>query len=342
LQDSGPRLIEKKQNFDENYATREGKGYDENFLGVEIPLPRAPTRRGELLNNSDGTEFVLDYYHFSLVMNKDRRLMMWSASNTNYGATFRDSRERDDFGGENWREDPRIAEKFGSSYQITKDDFYGPATRIDQGHVVRRGDNCWGSSRDLIEWANADTYHYTNCTPQHEAFNREIPARTNDPKKRAEYAGRRGLWGWFEAFVQERLEKIEDSKASLFAGPILSPNDPRPREGQAEIRGIQYPLRFWKVVALVASPGSAAGNVEPQLLVYGYIFDQSDVIGKYGLGIKEAKAEDFRIYQVTLSQITSDSGVEFAKALHDHDVFAKSGGGVTSKRIRTEEDIVLA
>lgn len=331
---------EKKQNFDEDYGDRPGKGYDPDFLGITIPTPSAPQRKAELLTEADGSEWVLEYYHYSLVMNRDRRLMMWSASNVNYDKAERDDRDRGELGAENWREDPRIAEKFGESFQITDPEFYGPATRIDRGHIVRRGDNCWGGSALLIEYANADTYHFTNCTPQHEAFNREDPARTNDAQKREEYAGRKGTWGWFETFVQQGIEKIEGNKASLFAGPMLKSNDPKPKQGSAAIRKIQYPVRFWKVLAVMAAAG-AAGNAAPRLMVYGFIFDQSDVIDQFGLGIKEAKASDFRNYQATLDEITKESGVEFPQVLHEHDVFAKLPTKEGIRRIRSESDVVL-
>jgi endonuclease G, mitochondrial len=338
--DVGPLVAEKKQNFDEDYAARAGQGYDSRFLSVAISHPSAPARADELLTNDDGTEWVLDYHHYSLVMNRERRLMMWSAANVSYDLGLRDTRTRGDLGAENWREDPRIAERFGDSFQITDTDFYGPATRIDRGHIVRREDNCWGDSPLMIEYANADTYHWTNCTPQHEAFNRENPGSTADPHKRADYAGRKGTWGWFEAFVQQSLKTIEGNRASIFAGPMLKGTDPTPKQGSAAVRSTQYPVRFWKVLAVVAAPG-AAGNLKPTLMVYGFIFDQSDVISEFGLGIKEAKASDFRNYQATLREISEESGVEFDDVLHEHDVFAKVAGRERVRRIRTEEDVVV-
>jgi hypothetical protein len=80
---------------------------------------------------------------------------------------------------------------------------------------------------------------------------------------------------------------------------MLKATDPTPKHGSAALRRSQYPVRFWKVLAVVAAAG-AAGNPKPTLVVYGFIFDQSDVITEFGLGIKEAKASDFRSYQATI------------------------------------------
>lgn len=38
------------------------------------------------------------------------------------------------------------------------------------GHLTRRNDPTWGTS-DEAERANADTFHFANCTPQHLRFN---------------------------------------------------------------------------------------------------------------------------------------------------------------------------
>jgi hypothetical protein len=77
--------------------------------------------------------------------------------------------------------------------------------------------------------------------------------------------------------VQRSLEKIEGNRASIFAGPMPRSDDPKPKRGSAALRRTQYPVSFWKVLAVVAAPG-AAGNLQPTLMVYGLIFDQSDVI----------------------------------------------------------------
>ena len=51
--------------------------------------------------------------------------------------------------------------------QQTGEDVYRD-NPLDRGHLVRRLDPAWGP---LAKAANDDTFHFTNCTPQHHDFN---------------------------------------------------------------------------------------------------------------------------------------------------------------------------
>ena len=49
--------------------------------------------------------------------------------------------------------------------------FYSQWSNLfDHGHLTRRMDPNWGTE-EQAERANADTYHFTNCSPQHFRFN---------------------------------------------------------------------------------------------------------------------------------------------------------------------------
>jgi endonuclease G, mitochondrial len=152
--------------FDPKYKNR--KGYDPGFLDpdgkIVVPIPEvAPKRRNELLLDGDGNPQVLKYHHFELVMNKARRLQMWSAGNVDYDKLRKSQRDRKEFGTDKWIPDKRIP----ADAQIFDADFYKPAGNIDRGHIVRREDNAWGDTEEEVEFANSDTFHWTNCTPQH-------------------------------------------------------------------------------------------------------------------------------------------------------------------------------
>ena len=90
--------------------------------------------------------------------------------------------------------------------QIEDADFYAPAKKIDRGHIVRREDGAWGGRAKEAEFGNSDTYHWTNCTPQSEAFNQ---------------SGKSGIWGQFEEHIQREV-KAEGGRMSVFAGPVLT------------------------------------------------------------------------------------------------------------------------
>jgi len=299
-----PPAVEKQIRFDKNYSNR--RGYSSRFLaGYTIPIPTVTAARaGEILNAADGKPRVLKYHHYSLVMNKKRRLQMWSAVNVDYDPDKKSDRDRKEFGTDTWIYDKRIAGEF----QIDDDDFYKPATKIDRGHMVRREDNAWGETELEIEYANSDTFHWTNCTPQHEAFNRE---RSH------------GIWGKFETFITDHIGAV-DKKASIFAGPVLdNANDPSKNYGEGSV---QYPLRFWKVVAAVTR---AQGP--KKLQVCGFLFDQSGPIDRFGL--EAIDFSPFGSFQVSLQRITDLTGVEFPKILRDNDAMA---GVQPNERLRIE------
>jgi len=304
--------------FDPNYNNREG--YDPAFLDpdgtIRVPTPTvAPARMGEMLKDHAGKPLVLKYHHFELAMNEDRRLQMWSAVNVDYDPTRKAQGSRESFGKDKWIADRRIPQ----SAQLVDADFYKPAGKIDRGHIVRREDNAWGDSNPEIEFANSDTFHWTNCTPQHEAFNRSAPGA-------ATYGDLKGLWGDFENYIQ-KSRKGDDTKACILAGPILKDDDPAADFGSGPI---PYPLRFWKVVCVV-EPAGAGGNA---LRVFAFVLSQKPVVDKFG--IESFGVGRFKRYQVSLARITTETGVIFDQALHDADVMH---GQPESIRINSLEQV---
>jgi endonuclease G len=285
-----PQIEEKKLRFDKRYSAR--RGYDARFLaGHNIPLPSVgAARRGEMLKDPKNAnrDLVLKYHHYSLAMNEERRLQMWSAVNVDYTPAKKTTQPREAFGTDTWIPDPRIL----GELQIQDDEFYKPATKIDRGHIVRREDNCWGDDELEIEFANSDTFHYTNCTPQHEAFNQDR---------------RRGIWGQFEVHITSEL-KANDNRCSIFAGPVLD-NDHDPSRDFG-LGPVQYPLKFWKVIAAVSE--------EEGLQSWGFLFDQSAPIERFG--IEALDFTPFKRFQLSLAAITQLTGVEFPDVLINADV----------------------
>ncbi|HET6995060.1 MAG TPA: DNA/RNA non-specific endonuclease [Chitinophagaceae bacterium] len=298
-----PKGLEKKERFDEDYSDREG--YQEEFIpNFKVPMPTvAAARDRELYRKFEqANPFIVPYYHYSLVMNKKRRMAMWTASNVDYNSKFRDKRDRNELGNGAWRLDKRVPAK----YQIQAEEFYDPATLVDKGHLVRRDDNCWmplknGRTDSLgIEYANADTFHWTNCTPQHEAFNRDMFEYTNV-----------GKWGVLENAIKSQLDKSNDpqkdfgQRACVLAGPVLADDDP-------EYMDIQYPLRFWKVFAINSDSDGK--------LVYGFLLSQADKIREAGLEARPRFPRMVKAMQVSLKVIEDLTGVVFAAELHAVDV----------------------
>jgi endonuclease G len=285
----GP-AFERTIQFDPNYDDR--KGYQADFLGsgLLVPAPTvAKTRNAEILMK-DGAPHVLDYHHYSLVLSSSRRLPMWTAANVDYSPDRRKIGGRAGFGTDKWVFDPRIPKEVQLG-----DQFYEPAHQSDRGHVVRRQDSAWGDTDQEVEFANSDTFHWTNCTPQHAAFNRAVA-----PSK---YQLKEGLWGGFEMYTQSQLQH-GDTRACILAGPVLAEDDPVVDLGKGPVK---VPRRFWKVVVV-----AAADAKKPALQAYGFLLSQDDLLEKFGIEFAPGR---FAKYAASLESITEASGVQFDKAL---------------------------
>lgn len=244
------RMVEPRH--DVNYDNR--IGYDPEFLGVTVPIPTA-TNSCDLSKLDDGSN-QLDYAHFSLVMNKHRRLAQITAANVDANpARVRPEQGRDytraGLNGftstndrERWFADPRIP----AQHQLPDRFFTKDRTAFDKGHIVRRNDVVWGDSYAEVQNANGDTFHVTNCSPQVKGFNRSSSG---------------GLWGKLENVV---LKEAKTERLCVFAGPVLKDDDPI-FTGVDDLGPMQVriPRSYWKVI--VAQSGEA-------LQSFGFLLEQ--------------------------------------------------------------------
>jgi endonuclease G len=156
------------------------------------------------------------------MIHAERRIPVLTACNVDYTNDQRRISGRETFGKDQWILDERM----DAAYQLPRG-FYDRWKKLDYGHLVRREDNCWGNSPKEIEYANADSFHLTNCTPQHEAFNR---------------SNKSGVWGRLENHIgsQARGERLL-RRLCIFAGPIFSKKDLLLADAEGEIL---VPLAF--------------------------------------------------------------------------------------------------
>lgn len=129
------------------------EGFDEQFLGVPVPIPTLA-----------GIETVLlPYTHFSVLMRLDKCLAAITALEIE-GAKLMDISRS----GIQWRLDPRLDEDLRTGERVyARND-------IDRGHLVRRASAVWGDTRAEAATANKDTFHYTNAAPQAAKFNQGL------------------------------------------------------------------------------------------------------------------------------------------------------------------------
>lgn len=296
---------------DLDYSTR--TGYDPQFLGAAVPLPKA-SRPSDLAKLADGSTEI-PYHHFSVVMNRKRRLALITAANVDYAPAAKEPEPGRDYtrkglGGlgknddELWFTDPRIPvdaqlpDRF-----FTKDD-----RAFDRGHVVRREDAAWGATYEQVRLANGDTFHTTNCTPQVSGFNRS-DGMTN--------------WGALEVLVKEQAGA---GRLSILAGPVFADDDPVFRGlDDAGVVLVKIPRQYWKVVVANADDGLAA---------FGFVLrqDLTDVPLEFQVD------PQWRPHMIAIADLEKLlRTVKFAAALRDGD----QAGGDRGEAVRAEQGLEM-
>jgi endonuclease G, mitochondrial len=273
------------------------KGYDPNFLGQAIPLPTLTDRAlafGKVAPIAGTQDNVLRYEHFSVVMNTNRRLAFFTAVNINGSQSI--DLARDDA----WFFDARLA----LNLQVGND-FYtnepGPNKNyFDRGHLVRRLDPVWGD-KETAARANEDSFHWTNCSPQHYLFNQSET-----------------LWQGLENFILDNT-KQDDLKTTVFTGPIFRSDD--------ELhRGVLVPQAFWKLVAV--------RDRANKLFTSAYIVSQKKYAKNIDFELMPVGA--FNNFQVSIVRLEELTGLAFGNAVRAADVIP---GEQKGRPLRSLEDI---
>lgn len=306
VRDAGVMTRAEKVVIDPKYSNR--RGYNESFLGVKVPLPRLSAEQKQIAARRTQVKagenpYELKYQHFSVVVNKDRRMAFFTAVNVN-GATWididRDTGEPKESAEatEKWFEDPRIPDD-----DQTHQDLYDaqkPKRLFDRGHLVRRLDPTWGSEAKAIK-ANADTFHFSNCVPQASTFNQSL-----------------SLWQGLEAWILEDNAVADEEKVTVFCGPVFRKND-------RKYRYVKVPREFWKVVVFVSDGDPRATAVIASQSKWLSSMPESLMAdGSEALDILPPKLEEFQSSVAEIEQLT---GLDFGKARDWDTSGAESLGG---------------
>jgi len=270
------------------------RGYDAAFLGNEnkLPIPALAERlRSKVARLRDGGE-ELTYHHFSVVMNAERKLAFFTAVNIDGRTLVPVKRDAD-----KWYFDPRLDKQFQAGPELYNNN------PLDKGHLVRRLDPCWGN---VAVQAGEDTFHYTNCSPQHSRLNQHD-------------------WLEVENFVINTAENA-DARISVFTGPVFREDDMPYRVKY------QLPADFWKVVAFV--------NKNGKLRATAYLRSQKNYIESM-----EFFDDEYKTWQVPVAQVEALTGISFGIPAQA-DPMAKGGVRLEAQRrytrqIRFPSDILL-
>jgi len=134
----------------------------------------------------------------------------------------------------------------------------------------------WGTDADR---ANEDTFHFTNCSPQHKNLNQKT-------------------WLNLEDYILSNAAK-HSMKVNVFTGPVFRSDDMIYRNEY------KIPAEFWKVVVIVRDDGSLSATA--------YLQTQKNLITNL-----EFAYGQYETYQVPVAQIEELSGLDFG-SLRDHD-----------------------
>jgi endonuclease G len=246
-------------------------GYDPDFIGVHIPLPRfRPNLVGDVLRNDrlrDG--LYADYPHYTVVMNARLRSPIFAALNINQ-ALVRSVDRSDD-----WATDSRI----GDAFQL--DNAYYASNRWDKGHMAARAGAAWGRSDPEALIASDETLYYSNAALQADNLNRD------------EW---RGLETWVRTFDDD-----VNNRVSVLSGPIYRGDSRFVTPGG--LPPARVPSAFFKVVYFRHrddAPGAFS--------VRAFIMTQDAETLRTRSGWE---LENLRRYQVSVRQIETLTGLDF-------------------------------
>jgi DNA/RNA endonuclease G (NUC1) len=301
-------------------------GYDENFLGSRLNLPTLKESGKTALpqiNSDPGSHknLALDYTHFSILFNKEKKLPFYTAVNID-GLTNLAAKPHEERGTDKWLADYRIKDADRKTFQYGGDDYKNSG--FQRGHMVRYFDPAWGETDDTDQTAMGDTFHYTNCCPQIPYYNSVV-------------------WNYLEDYYLAR-SIFQDNKLSVFTGPIFN---------KAEtMNGLLVPLNFWKVVVYRNNNKlSALGFI----MSHEKYFDKLKIKGvlrEQTLVKPTLKASDIaRLYakkelidaKVKISMIESKTGISFglntADEMKDSKHVQVISGSEKDKHLITEMDV---
>jgi endonuclease G len=340
-----------------------------------VDLPELSQQQASLAaKNSEAgageNPYELKYHHYSVIMNGKRRLAFVSAVNID-GSTSKDfdrstgvitdpmqnSEEDNSEASELWFPERRI-----EPYEQTPRDFYEGQTTFDaqgnpildkrsgghrnrmfqKGHLTRRQDPLWGNDDQLIRYANADTFHVTNCSPQVGFFNMGIRKRLNSEARPAVHPGGDLYWRALEEYVLTNA-RADRQRVSVFTGPVFDDENDIPWDrGRQDMSGFKAPRMFWKLILRVDD-----GALQATALVV----DQSPLIDVAPEALLRGEAlpkplpyEKVAKYHYSVPELERLTVLDFGEVVRAADTFSARGRGAGRGRreVRKIDDVTLS
>ncbi len=337
-------------------------GFKPHFIvGHEVSLPKLSRKlraKAAVVERAEAGDdpHELKYHHFSIAVNRERKLAFFTACNID-GKTAKsvdrkkktvkplrpgsaglesfDATEGAE-GSETWYQDPRIDKEDYAGSEIYSGQkvpgFPNPRSRgriarmFQRGHLVRRLDPAWGK-KDRALAAERDTFHWTNCSPQVGFFNQG----TADDAIDGTGGGR--LWRAVENYVL-RNAVADDQRVNSFSGPIFDDKKDR------SYRTIKIPGRFFKIVVWSESGKlRSLAMIADQTQVYSAwpeaIFDEAESLTEAEAFLDTDELEKVEDFLATIKEVEKLTALDFGKNVRRADVRK----GERRERIRHASEI---
>lgn len=313
-------------------------GYQPDFLGggLLVPLPKVVgTKFGPALELAPGKS-ELKYWNYSVVMNADRGLAFFSAGN------IKPKEQRGGRDGNAFIRDKRVDEV--NKHAQVGEEFYKKQSVLeaderdknpfDQGHLSRREDLQWGADDVEAKRNGDDSFHFTNCAPQHFAFNQNRKIN--------------GLWNRLEVSALQQLSTGD--RICVINGPVFDAPESKldadgtmrlqlkgARKRDRALRGVRIPKLYFKLIAYRKGDAVRAK---------AFVVSQEDVLKTVKqMAATEASTlsdQELSLYQVKIKDLETLTGLKFglptsADTPHAHESAALEGG----RLVLGEEELFL-
>ncbi len=277
-------------------------GYDPAFLeDFTVPMPDVSGVPNIALVTPSDAEcdrpHELRYQHFGILYCGTYRSPVVAAANLDGKRAKKIKRDRD-----RWFFDLRIDQKLQVGSEAYSD------AGVDRGHMVRREDPNWGDDEATVRRANYDTFHLTNCSPQHGKFNRNI-----------------ATWQGLENYLLENTRTL-GFRASVFTGPVLAED-----LDMIEEFDLFLPREYWKVVVMpvAGEDGATRPHATAYLLSQGHLIQKlmqergdNEAVEGFAFG-------EYKTFQVPIATLEAATGIDFG-SLRDFDPLAMSDNEATA------------
>ena len=245
-------------------------GYQQDFIGdgIMVPVPgfSAVLTDAVYRDASLREEIYLDYIHYSLVMNKTTRQLVFSASNIDQNKHIQINRKES----RGWEADDRL-----DDVRQLDNRFY-KANDWDRGHMVQRNNNCWAANRGKALEANNATFFYTNAAFQHKYFNRDEWLKLED------YIG--------------ALKGDSNGQLCVFTGPVHLPFDRQYARSWHDT--VRVPSAFFKMVCYKSK---TTEKLETRAFL---LYQDAEFIGNKQKGAGRIKLKNYQCTVTEIQKLT--------------------------------------